>query len=438
MKIEDPPKVKLTCYRKKDSKIVECVVEVSTKSKVEKIDEIFEVKKPGLEIAVVFDVSYSMENSMESAKKGLNYLINNLNPRDVIHLITFSNRARIVFENKTKLDKEELKKLIDSLEVTGCTNMMSGVDVAKQILLKSLNEHKKKHMFVFTDGVINKGIQDKHIIYEEIKTLRENKILVSTFGYGKDYDEDLMTNISRYGEGCFKYIRNSNELEYTLQEVFDLQSRISYSAVQIYLKPCQSKDKVLKVNGYNLIDGNKIILGSLYYGKDIRNFGFQMELNKINPELGLIEIVFEGMHTSLEKCVKFTFLFGQNIIEIDNSEDVSKAIYVLTCYAEDYNRKISPHLTKDDEGVIKLLKEYISKIVKFRDVCPTINSACKSFEIAINSIKEKDYDTAIKELWTLSHKHSQGSFYSPNPPKKKNKKSRLDEFYDIMGIRKVV
>jgi len=439
MKVEDPPKVKLTCSRKKGSKIIQCMVEVSTTPKLKEVDKSIKVEKPGMEIAVVFDVSYSMIDSMESAKKGLLYLLKNVGPRDVIHLITFSNRGRIVFHNKTKANNiDELQQSIESLRVMSNTNMMAGVDIAERILLKSENDHKTKHMFIFTDGEINAGIKDKDVINKEIQTIRGKQIFVSTFGYGTQYDQDLMQDIASYGEGSFKYIKTSKELESVLGKVFDLQSSISYSAVEIYLRPFQSKDKVLKVNGYkfNELVENGIVLGSLYAGKDIKHFGFEMELNEINPTIELIQIDFEGMHASLKVRLSFTFLFNQDNIKevtINDVLTVNAAKYMLTNYSDKFIEEISTplcELNKNGNGKDKLIQKlnvYIQKFAELRKECQAIEEACQHFEIAIQNIMDSKYNAAYKELSTLERKHAQASFFVP--PKKKRDKSRRKKYY---------
>jgi Ca-activated chloride channel family protein len=68
-------------------------------------------------------------------------------------------------------------------------------------------------VLLLSDGLANQGITDPNQIQQLVR--QKNKlegISISTFGVGRDYNEDLMTSMAETGTGNYYFIDNANEI----------------------------------------------------------------------------------------------------------------------------------------------------------------------------------------------------------------------------------
>jgi len=420
-------KTTLDSKLEKGSKIVSCVLRIQTPTMtVEKESSLLDkhTKRTPMEICVVFDVSGSMQGSMKEAKEGLIFLVKSLNPRDIIHLITFSERSKVIFKDKTRMDMDEVIQKIMLLSCESTTNLMSGVEIGKEILKKSIQK-KVKHLFVFTDGQINEGVKDKSSIGKSIRMAREYRILVSTFGYTTDYDEDLLTLIANEGGGDYQYIQNSSEIKEKLMKSFNLQTKVSYTDVVVKLIPIGSS-KVKKVyNHENAIEFG-IPVGTLYDGKDIRNFLFDMELSEVGETREFVRIEITGFNVHYDcdgKKVTFTSSFKTDIIQVvekqsvevvDKSKDYSSTVIrKLSIFSNHYGHLLRGILRGGEKVVdvmIRFLKEYAKRMEPYKANVKEAQQAYDNFNGAVSLLEKGEIKSATKKISEFIRQYHHGSF----------------------------
>jgi len=189
-------------------------------------------KRPPLHVACVLDSSGSMAGqSLDYAKRAVKKLVKHLGPQDTLHFITYSNVARVVFQNGdlSEAGRESLRDIIDGVRAGGQTNLCGGLDTAVQVLVSNqatndggntsggdscsrVEDGIVRRIFLFSDGCVNQGITDPLQIQRKVAGWAATGITTSTFGIGIDFDEPLMRGIAEAGQGRYKFLATAKDI----------------------------------------------------------------------------------------------------------------------------------------------------------------------------------------------------------------------------------
>ncbi len=259
------------------------------------------MERPSIDIVIVLDTSGSMTgDAIDNAISSVKYIINNLGTEDKLHLVLYNYSASVLFRDKTKADTEEMMALLDTIKAYGGTNMMAGVRVGKEIMEHS--PFSNKHMFIFTDGLVNDGIKNPITIYGIISGIRQdNNINVSTFGLGTKYDGVLISKMATTGAGCYYYIDSPANIESSFSEAFNIISTVLYKNTQLRLVGTNGST-VKKIYGF--VDGNVVNINQIY-GNDTKIYVFEMEVVPCGLPFLTVELV--GVDSASEESVSKSF-----------------------------------------------------------------------------------------------------------------------------------
>jgi Ca-activated chloride channel family protein len=124
----------------------------------------FSAEESPLSIAILFDVSKSMSDKIDTERAALVEFFNNANPEDEYFAITFSDRPRLIANSTQSIDTLQSKLL--STDPGGPTAMLDAINLAESKLRTA--RYERKAIVIFTDGGDNASRY----------TLRETKSLV--------------------------------------------------------------------------------------------------------------------------------------------------------------------------------------------------------------------------------------------------------------------
>ena len=140
--------------------------------------------KEGVNVVLVIDVSGSMQandyppSRLESAKHSAEILINSLQPKDNIGIVTFETGATTAAYLSPYKDKV-IEKLHDILPREGKTALGDGLSLGIDMATSVPN--KKKVAILISDGVTNAGVITPE---EAVSFAKSNNIQVYTIGLG--------------------------------------------------------------------------------------------------------------------------------------------------------------------------------------------------------------------------------------------------------------
>jgi len=88
----------------------------------------------------------------------------------------------------------------------GETNMYGGLQAAAELLLADSQNSVLRRIFLFSDGLVNVGIEDSTEFVQSVSKWADAGITTCTFGIGMDFDAQLMRDIARAGRGRYFFI----------------------------------------------------------------------------------------------------------------------------------------------------------------------------------------------------------------------------------------
>ena len=163
-----------------------------------------------LNLAVVIDVSDSMYGEkLECAKEAACLVVDLLSKQDWLSVIVFNDEAKVIVPSRKADDKGTIISQIRRMEADDGTCMYTGMrsgakEVAKQASTSAINR-----MLLLTDGQTEGEDECLSIARREA----ESKLVISTFGIGDDYNEDLLKEISEVALGGAYHLQNPRQIK---------------------------------------------------------------------------------------------------------------------------------------------------------------------------------------------------------------------------------
>jgi Ca-activated chloride channel family protein len=170
-----------------------------------------------LNLSVVIDRSGSMEgDKLNYTKEAVKYLVNQLDSKDVLSIVLYESGVEVFLEPQRVEDKAALVKRIDGIVTAGSTNMEGGIKKGYELVnnaKKLLGEEMINRVLLLSDGLANVGISDPVQLSNITRDFFEkDRISITTFGVGNDYNEDLMAKIALQGGGKYYFISSPEKL----------------------------------------------------------------------------------------------------------------------------------------------------------------------------------------------------------------------------------
>jgi len=178
-----------------------------------------------LVLTILVDISGSMgeetDNSYEASitlmqllKNGLGILKNNLIEDDIINLVTFNSNAHVVIQDLNisgESAKDSFQTSVDSLSEAGSTNLDEGIKKAYELANASFDSSKQNRVIILTDAYANTGEVDASIISNNTKINNAEGIYFSGLGYGANFNEDFLNELTEAGKGAYFSILNAQD-----------------------------------------------------------------------------------------------------------------------------------------------------------------------------------------------------------------------------------
>ena len=182
--------------------------EVAVLLEIEAPAAALDASRPQASLQVVLDRSGSMSGDpLEGSKKVITDLVRRLEPTDNFGLVTFDDAAQIVVPAGPLVDKAAVEAAIAQIEPGGTTDLSAGY-------LRGLREIRRVlgdaggTVLIISDGHVNAGINGADEFASITAKAYSERIVTSTLGYGRHYDETLLSAISRSGSGNHVFADN--------------------------------------------------------------------------------------------------------------------------------------------------------------------------------------------------------------------------------------
>jgi Ca-activated chloride channel family protein len=181
------------------------------------------VERPPLDLAVVVDVSGSMQgDKIAHVKQGLELLIDGMRDGDRLALVTYSDLALVVSALAPVEERRvELRRAVQALVANGSTNISAGLEEGYLQLIDSFDEEasgRERRVVLLSDGLPTAGITSPNAIMELSAAYNSEGIGLSTIGLGLDFNANLMRGLSLQGDGNYYFVEDSGAVDEVFEE----------------------------------------------------------------------------------------------------------------------------------------------------------------------------------------------------------------------------
>lgn len=229
-----------------------------------------------LNVCLCLDRSGSMDGEpLEYAKRACCYVVDLLEPGDLLSIVTFADHADIVMPARRVVNKPLIKDYINRIFVGNTTNLYDGLVSACQQVSSARSSSNLNRVILLTDGEPTAGTKDFRSIVGYVAEQKQQGVTVTTLGFGPDYNEELVAGMARRSGGNYYYISRPE----LLPEVFrrELDTLMRTVARNLSLKLTFPRGVAVQQ----------------VYGKEIQRIGAQV------AEVPVVDVEREGVVTSL-------------------------------------------------------------------------------------------------------------------------------------------
>jgi len=184
-------------------------------------------ERPPYHLALVIDRSGSMSGQpLSEAKRCAAHIIDRLQPDDRASLVQFDNQVSVLVPAQPVGDHQILHQALFSIHEGGMTNLHGGWEAGAQGLLEHVRQAGLSRVILLSDGNANEGLTDAGEIARKCGQLADQGVTTSTYGLGRDFNEDLMVAMAKAGQGNHYYGETARDLFEPFAEEFDLLSNL--------------------------------------------------------------------------------------------------------------------------------------------------------------------------------------------------------------------
>ena len=205
-----------------------------------------------LNLAIVIDRSGSMNDpdKMPYVKQSLGIFLRSLNPDDMVSIVTYSDNAELALKSQQVGDGSWVKRIIDSIEPGGSTNLHAGMMLGFREVERNYNIHRNNRVMLLTDGIANRGETDPEKIAGDALAYNQKGIYLSTIGLGLEFNDALLIKLAKQGEGGYTFVDSAEEMDRVFrQQANTLKQRVA-DDVSIQILPSEGV-RLIGLTGYD-------------------------------------------------------------------------------------------------------------------------------------------------------------------------------------------
>ncbi|MDR3459880.1 MAG: von Willebrand factor type A domain-containing protein [Verrucomicrobiae bacterium] len=195
-----------------------------------------------LNLVLLLDNSGSMERADRVAiiREALRVLAGQLQPSDTVSVVTFARTARLWADGVAGDKAGATLSQVGDITPEGGTNLEEAMRLAYETARRHYLANGLNRVVLLTDGAANLGNIDPAVLKQKVEAQRKQGIALDCFGIGfEGYDDDLLEQLSRNGDGRYAFINSPEEAgsEFAAKLAGALQIAASDVKVQVEFNP---------------------------------------------------------------------------------------------------------------------------------------------------------------------------------------------------------
>ncbi|MBN1146997.1 MAG: VWA domain-containing protein [Anaerolineales bacterium] len=190
-----------------------------------------------LNFALVLDRSGSMAGEkLRTMKEAVKNMIDQLDADDLISIIAFETRTQTLIQAQPALNKDELKRKVDSIKAGGGTTLAPALKEGLDLVSQRHSLERVNRIVLLTDGEATDNENDSRKLAD---AAGERNIPIIGLGFGKDWNEDFLFDLADRSVlaepgarvGMTDYIPTPAEANRIFQEVYQSMQVVAQDVV---------------------------------------------------------------------------------------------------------------------------------------------------------------------------------------------------------------
>ncbi|MFC1567157.1 VWA domain-containing protein, partial [bacterium] len=285
------------------------------------------VRSP-INLCLVIDRSGSMQvgDKMKFVVEAAKLVLGSLDEKDTVSIVGYDDKIETFLE-PTQLfqdEKNKVVKAIEQLTPRGLTNIAGALAKGIEWTIKAKQPEQIIRVILLSDGLANVGVTDPLWISKIAADAYKNHgIVVSTFGVGEEYNEDLLAKIASVSLGKYYYVNNPREMFMNFHSEMTNLSKIVLKDVELSFKKPKNYS-IQKIYGYD-------------YSNENGNIVVKLPSIKLG-EKRLILVEFNKVNSSKKIEVNGTISFFNDLTKVNDKKNISASIKVTKEDTVVYNK----------------------------------------------------------------------------------------------------
>ena len=228
-------------------------------------------ERPTVNLVFLLDVSGSMDapNKLPLLKSAMTMLVNELDQRDRVAIVTYAGSSGVVLPPTTCDRKSEILQKLDDLNAGGSTAGAAGITLAYQTAEEHFVKGEVNRVILCTDGDFNVGMTSQSALVDLIEKKAKSGIFLTVLGFGMgNYKDSTLEKLADKGNGNYGYIDTLSEARKILVEQVhgSLITIAKDVKIQVEFNPT-------KVGAYRLIGYENRLLRDEDFNDDTKDAG---------------------------------------------------------------------------------------------------------------------------------------------------------------------
>ena len=302
-----------------------------------------------LNLCLVFDCSSSVKGTtLDAIKQAAINIIEKLTKNDRLSIIVVDRKAKVLIPNQLVENLAPIKQKIKNLKVKGGTAIDEGMKLGIQQIAIGQN-NAVSHIFLLTNGENQK--EDNRRCLKLAQLAAEYNITINTFGFGVNWNQDLLEEIADITGGTLAFIEKPEQATTEFTKLFNRLQSIgltnAYLMMELMpkvrlakLKPVaqiapETIELPVKLNGNYfclrlgdlMVDRPRVILVNLY-------------INQLLPgkhPIASVQISYDDPALGKEKLLSNIFVIeieSQNDYKPKTREEIREYVLTLAKYRQ--------------------------------------------------------------------------------------------------------
>lgn len=183
-----------------------------------KPEDVAPISAPPLNVCLVLDRSTSMQGErLDTVKSAAIELLHQLNQEDILSIVTFSDRAEVLFSGKPQLSLSQVETQINRIKTSGGTEIYQGLASGITELRRNIDRNHINQLLLLTDG---RTYGDEQPCLELAEEAAKDGICMSCLGLGNNWNDVFLDGLAMRTGGDCQYLAHPQEIKNAFYNMF--------------------------------------------------------------------------------------------------------------------------------------------------------------------------------------------------------------------------